>query len=121
MTETNDLPRSQNQGWGFYGTMQDHAQAAWPLAMLAIRDATGESLDDVRAFLDSTHGRHFADDVHNSLSLGVELPKAIDAAVARWMRWTVGLAAAKRHDIPRGLPYLSAMVIHEGMAATMPD
>ena len=64
------IPASQNEAWGFWGTMNEHAAAAWPLAMTAIADATGQPLESVRIFLDSRHGRHFADDVQNGLYRG---------------------------------------------------
>ncbi|MFM2007257.1 MAG: hypothetical protein RLZZ09_2912, partial [Pseudomonadota bacterium] len=67
MTKTNDIPSSTNEAWGFAGCLHEHAETAWPLAMTAIAKATGEPLDSVRAFLDSRHGRHFGDDVHNGL------------------------------------------------------
>ena len=56
MTHTT-IPASQNEAWGFWGTMNEHANAAWPLAMNAISDATGQPRESVRTFLDSRHGR----------------------------------------------------------------
>ena len=44
----------------------------------------------VRDFLDSRHGRHLADDVANGLFAGLSLSAAIDAAVSRWMGWSIG-------------------------------
>ena len=38
-TTSNSIPASQNEDWGFWGTMNEHAEAAWPLAMTAISDA----------------------------------------------------------------------------------
>ncbi len=119
MIDTDDLPRSQNEGWGFYGTMKDYADAVWPLALLAIRDATEESLEDVRAFLDSRCGRHFADEVHNGLYRGQSLQQAVDGTTRRWMEWKVGQRAAVRHGVPRGMAYLTAMVIHEGIQSDL--
>ena len=98
--------------WGFYGTMNEQAEAAWPLAMTAISDATGQPLESVRTFLDSRHGRHFADDVQNGLYSGATLADAINAATRRWMRWTIGRSTSKQYDIPKGLPYLTGFVIH---------
>ena len=40
MTTTNPIPTTQNDAWGFWGTMNNDAQAAWPIAMTAISDAT---------------------------------------------------------------------------------
>ncbi|WP_454258595.1 hypothetical protein [Pseudoxanthomonas mexicana] len=112
MTTTNPMPTTQNDTWGFFGTMDEHAAAAWPLAMNAISDATGQPLDSVRIFLDSRHGRHFADDVQNGLFEGKILKDAINAATQRWMGWTIGRQTSKDYGIPRGLPYLTGFVIH---------
>ena len=108
----NQIPTTQNEAWGFWGTMNEHASAAWGLAMSAISDATGQPLDAVRTFLDSRHGRHFADDVQNGLYAGKALKDAIDSATQRWMGWTIGRQTSKQYGIPRGLPYLVGFVIH---------
>lgn len=109
---TTQIPASQNQAWGFYNGMSEQAAAAWPLAMTAISQASGESLDSVRSFLDSRHGRYFADDVQNALLAGASLADAIKAATARWMGWTIGRQTAKQYGIPKGLPYLTGFVLH---------
>ena len=105
-------PATRNEAWGFWGTMNEHATAAWPLAMTAIADATGEDLSNVRTFLDSRHGRHFADDVQNGLYEGKTLKDAIDAATGRWMGWTIGRQTSRDYGIPRGMAYLTGYVIH---------
>lgn len=112
MTTTAQIPAPTITDWGFFGTMNEHANAAWPLAMTAISQATGESLDAVRIFLDSRHGRHFADDVQNGLYSGATLADAINAATRRWMGWTIGRSTSKQYGIPKGLPYLTGFVIH---------
>ena len=112
MNATTPIPATQNDAWGFYGTMNEQAEAAWPLAMTAISNATGESLESVRIFLDSRHGRHFADDVHNGLYAGTTLTDAITSATQRWMGWTIGRSTSKQYGIPKGLPYLTGFVIH---------
>ena len=106
------IPATQNDAWGFWGTMNEHASAAWPLAMSAISDATGQPFESVRVFLDSRHGRHFADDVLNEMLRGQKIQQAIDAAVTRWMGWTIGRQTSKDYGIPKGLPYLTGFVIH---------
>ena len=106
------IPATQNEDWGFWGTMNEHASAAWPLAVSVVAEATGEDGDTVRAFLDSRHGRHFADDVLNGLHAGLNLHDAIHAATQRWMGWTIGRLTSKQHGIPKGLPYLTGFVIH---------
>ena len=112
---TIQIPSTQNEAWGFWGTMNEHAAAAWPMAMAAIADATGEDLENIRAFLDSRFGRHFADEVHNGLFDGKSMKDAIDAATTKWMGWTIGRQTSKDYGIPRGLPYLTGYVIHCGV------
>ena len=112
MNTNQQMPATQNDAWGFWGTMNEHASAAWPLAMTAISDATSQPLESVRVFLDSRHGRHFADDVQNGLFAGATLADAIEQATARWMGWTIGRETSKQYGIPRGLPYLTGFVIH---------
>ena len=112
MNTSKPIPATQNDTWGFWGAMNQHAAAAWPLAMIAISDATSQPLESVRIFLDSRHGRHFADDVLNELGAGSPLQDAIDAATRQWMGWTIGRQTSKDYGIPRGLPYLTGFVIH---------
>ena len=106
------IPATMNPDWGFFGSLRDQAEIAWPIAMTAISDATYQPLESVRAFLDSRHGRHFADDVLNGLHAGSDLQEAIHAATQRWMGWTIGRLTSKQHGIPKGLPYLTGFVIH---------
>lgn len=114
---TTAIPQTQNHDWGFYGNLGEQAEAAWPVAMAAITVATGEDSEAVRAFLDGKSGRHFGDDVHNAMHRGNALPDAIEAAVARWMGWTIGPVTSKDYGIPKGLPYLTGFVIHEAIGA----
>lgn len=111
---TNAIPTTRNTDWGFFGTIAHRAgaEAAWPLAMQAVGRATGCPETAVRDFLDSRHGRHFADDVANSLHSDLPLRPAIDAAVKRWMGWTISRRTARETGIPRGLPYLTGFVTH---------
>ena len=67
---TANIPQTQNLDWGFYGNLGEQAEAAWPVAMTAIMEATGEESDAARAFLDGKSGRHFGDDVHNGMHQG---------------------------------------------------
>ena len=121
MSNTNNIPTSTNHSRGFYGCLQEQAAAAWPLAMAAIAEATGEPLESVRAFLDSAQGRHFGDEVHNGLFRGLDLVAAIDAATRQWMTWTIDRQISKDYGIPKGLPYLTGFVIsaaiHDDCAA----
>ena len=112
MTTASQIPATQNDAWGFWGTMNEHASAAWPLAMTAVSDATHQPLESVRTFLDSRHGRHFADDVLNQLHAGCDMVDAVNATTRRWMGWTIGRQTSKDYGIPRGMPYLTGFVIH---------
>ncbi len=112
MMTNQQIPATQNDTWGFWGTMNEQAATAWPLAMTAVSDATGQPLESVRTFLDSRHGRHFADDVLNQIHAGRNLADAINAATQQWMGWTIGRRTSKDYGIPRGLPYLTGFVIH---------
>ena len=106
---TTILP-TRNEAWGFFGTMQ-HRPAptrcrAWNAASAMIAAETDASPEGVRDFLDSRHGRHFADDVASELCEGRARSKeAIEAAVARWH----GLAdrppdQPRRRASPPGFP-----------------
>lgn len=115
---TTILP-TRNTEWGFWGTIDRidddlaaDAPKAWTQASQAIAAATGVSPEGVRDFLDSRHGRHFADDVANWLARGDTLKDAIDAAVARWMGWGIDRRTEREMGIPRGLPYLTGFVTH---------
>jgi hypothetical protein len=115
MTHTTATLASCNQDWGFWGSMQTHATVAWPMAMNAIAAATNCEPEQVRAFLDSRHGRHYADDVNNALYLGADLPNAIEQATQKWMTWTIGRNTAKEYGIPRCMAYLTGFVVYCGM------
>ena len=105
---------TNNSEWGFFGTIHDHADQAeaWNLAMTAIQTATGCPDHAVRDFLDSTSGRHFADDVANGLFAGQTLEVATEAAVSRWMGWKITRRTSRDTGIPSGLPYLTGFVAH---------
>ena len=119
MTQTANITATRNEGWGFYGTMNEHAEAAWPLAMTAVANATGESLDTVRVFLDSRFGRHYADSVLDAFDDSRSLTDAIAAATSKWMGWTIGRETSTNYGIPRGLPYLTGFVVHSGICDEM--
>jgi hypothetical protein len=116
-----NIPTTKNQAWGFWGTMNEHADAAWPIALPAIVDATGSTPEGVRAFLDSRHGRHFADDVQSRMYEGMGLEDAIHAAIERWMSWKISRTTSKDLGTPRGLPYLTGFVHHHEIAMEMAE
>jgi hypothetical protein len=105
------IPATQNDAWGFWNAMGEHAPKAWPLAMKAIAKEVKEPLELVRIFLDSRQGRHFADDVHLELFDGKSLNAAITVATKRWMGWTINKWTSKQYGIPQGLPYLVGFVL----------
>lgn len=113
--EFNMLPMTQNEGWGFWGNLGGYASVAWPLAMTAITEATGESAEDVRTFLDSRFGRHFGDSVQDALHQGLDLPQAIAKAVSQWMSWKIGRSTHGQYGIPMGVPHLTGFVIHSNI------
>ena len=123
MASNTEMPQTHNREWGFFGTISHHgdAETAWPLAINAISNATSLPAATVQAFLDSRHGRHFADDVSNELSAGKTIADAIAAATARWMGWTISCATAHETGIPRGLPYLTGYAMHAEIEADITE
>lgn len=112
-----ETPASRNESWGFFGTMDRLATEAWPLAVAAIAAATGCDAEEVAVFLDSTDGRHFADQVRGGIWSGATLQDAINRAVECWMGWRIGRSTARRHGIPAGMPYLTGFVVHRAIRA----
>ena len=113
---TTVLP-TQNQDWGFWGTMGEHAASAWPIAFDCVLSATQAEPDAVRAFLDSRHGRHFADGVNNQMHLRASLPGAIAKTIAEWMSEKITRSTSRETGIPFGLPLLVGFVINEGITS----
>jgi len=112
MNTSTNIPETTNESYGFWHTMQKNAPAAWAIALPAIATITGTELDAARAFLDSRHGRHFADEVRNHLLEDKALADAIDAAITQWMTWRTNRLTNKTYGIPSGLPYLTGFVVH---------
>ncbi len=119
---------SQNEVWGFYGTIShledpraSDPNEAWKLAFDAIRQATHLGDEAIRLFLDSRNGRHFADDVANALSpsQNTTLKEAILAATERWMGWTITRRTSRETGIPAGLPYLTGFVANAEIEADL--
>jgi hypothetical protein len=105
---------TQNEGWGFFGTMylthEGQAPAAWNIAFAEVAKLTGANAETVRLFLDSRAGRHFADDVSNHTHAGKGLEQAIKAAAEGWQGWKVGRTTARALNAKIGTPYLAAAV-----------
>jgi hypothetical protein len=87
---TSTILPTANTAWSFWGTMGEQAEAAWPVAFAAIQQTTGADAAAVRTYLDSRHGRHFADGVQDAMHAGAGLVDAIAATTARWMGWRIG-------------------------------
>jgi hypothetical protein len=123
---TSTILPTRNEGWGFFGTIgrSENAVAdpapAWEIAFARIAETTGTAPEGVRDFLDSRHGRRFADDVANGLWKGKMLDAAIDAALTRWMGWRIDPATSRDTGIPQGLPYLTGLVEHYAIMAELP-
>lgn len=110
----NTIPTTRNEAWGFFGSIADITEpaAAWLIALPAIAKAADSSLEAAREFLDSRHGRHFADDVRNAMSNGTDPGTAIDITIARWMHWTISRHTSRETGIPQGLPHLTGLVTY---------
>ena len=61
--------------------------------------------------------RHFADEVHNGIHAGLDLTAAIEAAINRWMGWTINRETAREIAMPKGLPYLKGFVLYFSLQA----
>lgn len=105
------MEKTRNEAYGFYGTMRldGCADEAWGIAITAIASDTGAEPDEVRDFLDSRWGRHFADTVHCYLDKH-SLKEAIAQAIRHWNSWTLSLRTRRKLDIPLPMPYLTGMV-----------
>ncbi len=109
-----------NTEWGFRGAIARlennpaaDAAKAWEFASRQIAEATTASPEGVRDFLDSSHGRHFADDVANELCKGETLKVAIDAAITRWMSWRIDRMTSRE----TGISALAGFVLQAGILA----
>ncbi len=112
---------TNNEAWGFTGTIAAYSDAekAWAEAFDQIRKATACADYGIRDFLDSPHGRHFADDVTNGLAAGDTIEEAIGAAIATWQGWRIGRPTQREEGIPAGLPYLAGWVAHFELSAAL--
>mgnify|MGYP000179609864 CR=1 FL=1 len=95
---------TQNTDWGFYGTVKGDKDAAWAEVSAALIEATKQSPEVVRVFLDGKMGRHLADEVSNSNG-------SIPAAIRVWANWGTSKAAQKELGLPPGTNYLIGEMI----------
>jgi hypothetical protein len=125
---TTTILRTRNTEWGYFGTIARIETSpavdptdAWKIASRRIAEVTEASPEGVRDFLDSRHGRHFADDVANGLCTGEPIAAAIEAAIARWQGWRIGRQTSREEGIPAGLPYLTGWVAQFGILGETDD
>jgi hypothetical protein len=118
---------TRNEGLGaFFGKMQmagcDPMQA-WNAASGMIAAETDASPEAIRDFLDSRHGRHFADDVVSELAKAgpAALEEAIEATITRWQAWRIGRTTHRELGIPMRLPYLTGFVSHLAITGETTD
>ena len=100
---------TRNEAYGFFGTMRlagaDPMQS-WNAASAMIAAETDASPEAVRDFLDSRHGRHFADDVAERARQGRPEPSRRRSRRRSPAGWAGGSAAgpsATRASLP-GFP-----------------
>jgi hypothetical protein len=131
MTTPTILPR-RNEDYGFFGTMTrcpecDRRSAeVWNLASRLIAEAIRADSEDemigIRDFLDSRWGRHFADDVVDTLQSDTsDSAAAITATIAKWQDWRISRRTQREEGIPAGLSYLTGWVQHFAVTAAMED
>lgn len=116
---TTTILETRNREWGFFGTMMQagqNASEAWDAASVAIANAIGDhegcAAEGIRDFLDSRHGRHFADTVASNMHSGLPLEAAISKAITQWQSWRINRRISRAEGIPAGLPYLTGWVHH---------
>ena len=119
---------SQNEAYGFYGQMTACAlrdrptDRIWTVACAFIGLATGAGTEDemrgIRDFLDSSMGRHFADDVIDALQgRAMNNETAIIKTIEKWQGWSISDETQRKEGIPAGLPYLTGWVQHFAVMA----
>lgn len=106
---------TNNPAFGFWGTMACTGQpsnTAWAIALPLIMTATSCTAEAARDFLDSTHGRHFADEVANQMARRLSLDTAIRAAIDVFQGWRIDRNITRQYGIPAGQPYLTGWAHH---------
>lgn len=100
---------------GFFGAIAPHVSdpaAAFADTATLIAQAVGCKPEDVWPFLDSRHGRLFADDVAIELATGCGLAAAVGSVIGRWQNWRM----ARRGRIARDTPFLAGAIQVESHA-----
>lgn len=108
------IPHTQNTDYGFFGTCTDaglDAQRCWAAAVKEVAEATAQPHEDAAIFLDTRHGRHFADDTVCAVLNGQSIEAAVKSAANRWLGWRIGKCLEREEGIPAELPYLTGLVI----------
>lgn len=105
------MEKTRNEGYGFYGTMSGDggADEAWAVAMQFIIAETAAAADEVRAFLDSCWGRHFADTLRCRMRTN-PLREAMLETIREWNSRKLSLRQRRELGIPMPMPYLNGMV-----------
>lgn len=109
---------TQPHAQDFIAAMGRHAHFAWPLAMVAVSEGTGRSMEEVGTFLDSRWGGRFARHVLSQMDAGQTLADALQSAVQVGMKWVVSARTAAAEGVPPGMPYLVALVAHAARMET---
>lgn len=102
---------TNNPSNGFYGTVHGNKNVAWKEAMKQLQNETGLDQQDIATFLDSTCGRHFADQVNDSLAAGNKISYAIADAIMIHQGYSFSREQRKEWNIARNIPtYLHGLI-----------
>jgi hypothetical protein len=100
----------------FRFVMEGDGEEAWPIALRAIADATGASIDAAEVFLDSPLAPLFGNEVMKNVYLDhysgktKDLEQCIARAVACWMEERIDRPTSERYALTEGIPFLTAWV-----------
>jgi hypothetical protein len=129
---THPILPSRNEDFGFFRALtvcplrDRRSTEVWTLASRMIAGSIhADSQDEmigIRDFLDSSMGRHFADDVvGNMTGCKIGLEPAIGSAIHRWQDWRISRKTEREDGIPAGLPYLTGWIQHFAITAAMAE
>lgn len=103
---------NRSDAYGFFGVISAHVAdpaAAFDEASKMIAHKVGSHPKEVWAFLDSRHGRLFADDVAIEIGRTRDFRASVSAVVERWQEWKM----ARRGRTAKEGPYLASVVLAE--------